>query len=577
MRSAVERETQKASAAESPHEAGETQAAAAAGSLHSHTWDAPGRSETNELTARAEKHSGALAGFVSAGEWRSLLFLTLLSFLLRLFLVLRFEQVISPDGIVYVTLGRALVAGDFRAAFHAYWPPLYPLLVGLSSLVFRDVEFAGRFVSVVSGSLLVIVSHRLIRNWYGKRAALIGASLIALHPLLIYYSTTLLTESTYTLLFTSGILAGWSALSGAKLRANFLAGASFGACYLLKPEAAGFVLILLALTLGRKLFVSSTSLKTSARNALLLCAGFALLAAPYLLYLRGKTGAWTLSAKIQTHMWQGTRAAGDDINPARMSLVPDATTAAVQLTKALRSEYEIFNLIFPPAFVLLVGLGLFRRRWDGERALRELYLFSFVVAAFVGYAVTLPNIRFMVPLLPILLCWLSAGVIEFDGWAAGTLSRWNVARKFAPRVRKLIVPLVCAVLLASLLPMTIYLLRGDKWDDYGGQKRAAEWIKAHDSTPSPVIMATVSVAAFYAGGKHVALVDEDYAALIARARGKQVRYLVVNERNIKNTQLRSLLDGQSIHPGLRRVYELDEAPGHKILVYVLEDEAQDGP
>jgi 4-amino-4-deoxy-L-arabinose transferase-like glycosyltransferase len=527
-----------------------------------------------------ERSAGPLRKPAPKREWRALLGWTLLAFLLRLFLVWRVEQVISPDGVEYVALARSLVAGHFREGLSTYWPPLYPLLVGLSSLVFRDAEFAGRLVSVLTGGLLVIASQRMIREWYGRRAALVGACLVALHPLLVYYSTTLLTESTYTLLFTSGVLAGWSALSGGRRRSYLLAGAAFGACYLLKPEAAGFLVLLLALILGRGLFVGAGSdttparnYRTSARDALLLCAGFMLLAAPYLIYLRRETGAWTLSGKAAAHMWQGSRLAGGDFDPVRLSPVPDPTTAVVQLTKALRFEYEIFNLIFPPAFVLLAGLGLFRKRWTGERLRRELYLCSFVAATLAGYAVTLPNIRFLMPLLPILLCWLSKGVVELAEWAGETLSGLKGTGRFLPCVRRLFVPLVVAGLLASLLPLSAYLLRGDKWGDYYGQKRAALWIKEHDASHAPIgIMSTAPITAFYAEGRHVALFDEDYASLVARARRERADYIIVNERDFRYMgPLRTLLDEQVSHAGLRLAFDFAAAPGHKILVYAVEE------
>jgi hypothetical protein len=249
--------------------------------------------------------------------------------------------------------------------------------------------------------------------------------------------------------------------------------------------------------------------------------------------------------------------------------LPGLTDVAVQLMKALRFEYELFNLLFPVAFVVLAALGLFRERWTRARAWREAYLLAFIMATLAGYAVTLPNIRFFAPLVPLVLCWVSRGLVEFEGWAVETLKSFGGARWRSARLEKLSVPLGAAVLLASLVPVTVYLLRGDKWGDYGGQKRAAEWIREHDA--APVIMATVPVAAFYARGRHVALLDEEYAAFIARARREGVRHVVVNERQFKNMlRLRPLLEEGGEHPGLRLAHSLAEAPGHKVLVYAVE-------
>src|SRR5688500_12175745 len=213
-------------------------------------------------------------------EARAALGWTLAAFAIRLLLAWRVEHVISPDGIEYLRLGRNLVAGDFGAGLSAYFPPLYPLLAGLTSLVFPDAEFAARFVSVVAGALLVVPSYALAREWYGARVARVAAALVALHPVLAYYSTVVLTEATYTLLFACGVLAGWRALKGARARAYLLAGLIFGACYLLKPEAAGFVLLLILVVACRKLFDRARPLGREALNALAVFAGFWLVAEP---------------------------------------------------------------------------------------------------------------------------------------------------------------------------------------------------------------------------------------------------------------------------------------------------------
>jgi 4-amino-4-deoxy-L-arabinose transferase-like glycosyltransferase len=535
--------------------------------------DVPRRAEPSAPQQPEDQSAQTLfARVASVSKQRALVYCVLLAFALRLCLAWSVEQTITPDGVHYIELARSLMKGNLRNGLSTYWSPLYPLLVGLSSLLFRDIEFAGRFVSVVAGTLLVIVSHRLFRNWYGKRIALVGAFLVALHPLLIYYSTAVLTEATYTLFFTWGVLAGWSAIKDEAKRTNLGAGAVFGVCYLLKPEAVGFLLLLLVMIVFKKLLMGAGSWQASARNALLLCAGFLLVSAPYLFYLRHQTGAWTLSRKTSAHLWQGSRAAGGDFDPIRVS-VPNASTTIVLVTKAFRFEYEILNLIFPPAFVLLVGLGLFRTSWTAERSLKELYLLSFVAATLAGYAITLPNIRFLMPLLPLLLCWLAKGVTDFAEWVVETLANFKSARRFTPYVKNSIVPITASVLLVSVLPLFIYLLRGDKWNDYYGQKRAAQWIEQHDKGRAPVIMATVPITAFYAKGRNVLLIDEDYTSLMSHARREQVDYLVVNERDFRYMNLRTLLDTQSAHPGLRLAFDFVESPGHKLLLYAVDRDA----
>jgi hypothetical protein len=587
-----------------------------------------------DATARAARKPRAT--LLRGEAARTVAVCVVVAFAARLLLVVTVESVLSPDGVNYAQLARAFAAGNFRAGMSAYFPPLYPALVALSSHVFRDVEFAGRFVSIVAGAALCVPSYLLTRAWYGRREARIAAIVVALHPLLVYYSSVLLTEATYTLLFTCGVLAGWRALVGGGARAHFSTGAIFGACYLLKPEAAGFVVLLVALRAATNFYgarrratratndrVSQTvhvRAAQTARDCAALACCFLIFALPYMIYLHQQLGAWTISGKLAGHLWQGGGRAGEF---KTASLVPNFASALVQTAKGLRGEYELLALIFSPPFVALAALGLFRAAWSRKRLLRELYLATFVVATLAGYAVTLPNIRFLVPMLPILICWLARGVVEIEDWTTKTLARARederdvdengandnlttrsetieeadveVAPRIASRqvassrvaslrasstrassrrVARVVVSLVVVALLVSLVPLFVYLLRGEKWGDYHGQKVAAAWIKEHAPRAAPRVMSSAPVAAFYADGEYVALADselasEDYDALISRARRERADFIVANERSLKDTKLRSLLDSRAEHPGLRLVHEFEETPGHRMLVYVL--------
>ena len=483
--------------------------------------------------------------------------LTLAALLLRL-LALRVENVLTPDGVYYAILGRHFLAGNFAAGMNHYWPPLYSLLIAFAGLFVTDLEAAGRLVSTVAGALTVVPVYLLARGTYGRRTAALAALLAALHPLLVYYSTMVLTEATYTLLFVCGVAAGWRALSAWRAPAFALTGLAFGACYLLRPEAAGFALLMLALTLGVGLFDRSKTARGALLNAAALLASFALLALPYVLYLREKLGRWTLSGKVAGHVLQGWDARFEAVVAAR------SASWVVQLTKALRHEYELLNLIFPTVFVLLAALGLFRAAWTRRRAARELYLFAFLLAALAGYAVSLVNIRFLVPLVPLTLGWVARGVYEGEGWLAESLGG---ARRAAVRLFK---PLAVAALVLSLVPLFVYLMRGDKWGDYGGQKRAGRWIGARHAgrQPPPLVMATVPNAAFYAASRHTDLETfETYEQVLARVRREGVDYLVVNARELRDSPLRPLLDEAATPPELRLVFRHEDAPGLKVLVF----------
>ncbi len=497
--------------------------------------------------------------------------LTLLGLLLRL-AALRFDHVLTPDGVDYVTLSGYLTLGFVREAINAWTPPLYPILIFLGSMVVGDHEIAGSLISVIAGSLLVVPVFFLLRGGYDQRTATWGALLAALHQLFIYYSTQVLTEATYTLFFFCAVFAGWQALRTNRTRYFALAGFIVGACYLLRAEAFGFIFLLLGMTLAIGLTDKSVSKKHLLINCIALAACFIIIIAPYLIHLRIQNGAWTISAKLSGHMWQGNRGLDNGaIRLVQHPLVPSFSIMFTQFARAVRSELELLNFVFPPTFVALAALGLFGNIWTRERARFELYLLMFLVAAFVGYAITLPNVRFFVPLIPLTLGWVMRGAFSIETWLRKTLLRTG-AHKQRSFAQLPFLPIVIGILVLSVMPLFFYLLRGDKWHDYSGQRQAAIWIKEHHTGPQPRIMASVPIAAYYAGGLRLdslVLQDEPYDVLLHRARQEGADFILVNERDVSKMQLWPLLEENIDHPGLRQVYKATPAPGHKILVYVL--------
>ena len=538
-----------------------------------------------------------------ATNWLRLSSLTLLAFCIRLLMV-KYSWGLDGDGVWYATLGKNLVSGNFKAGLSAYWPPLYPFLVGISSLVIHDLEFAGRFVSVLAGSLLVIPVYYLCLKLYDKEVAFIGALLVAIHSLLINYSTSLMTESTYTLLFTSAIVLGLFALSKARVYLFPLTGLAFGACYLVRPEAMGYVGLIILLTMAARLYNKRIQNKRVFHNSVLLITVLILTCFPYILYVHHQTGVWTISQKLSLNLrdsdiyrrrltpdgqstnadilWGGFRPqsaaqfrpsgpppAADSGN--RPGTVRRLAYVLEQSAKGLAGEYGIFPQVVSPLFVLFAGLGLFTTRWSKHEAGFQLYLLLFVLATLLGYSLTVLQVRYLLPLLPIFLCWSARGVIVFESWLVETVSKASKSIAQFLQDKKLGRVFVVALLLISVLPLTTGFIHHAE----GEPKSVAVWIKEHSNTP-PVIMASGPWAAFWSGGKHLYLPNEEYPVVIDYARRKGVKYLIIEEQQISRTwHLKFLLDGEDQRE-LRLVHKHSSPSPYQVLVYEVVNQSVSG-
>lgn len=514
------------------------------------------------------------------------------------------ESVIGWDGVYYATLGKKIVSGDIYGGISPYWSPLYSSLVGLSSLIFQDVEFAGRVVSLIAGSLLVIPTYYLILNFYGRAAAYIGTLLLIIHPGLIRSSVWVMTESLYTLLFTTGVLIAWQALVGGKARHFFLTGILFGAAYLTKPEAIGFLGLLFVFIVGGKLIHGKSTFRSLPKNYLLLLLGFIIFFLPYVAFLYAKTGHLTISQKLLNNftavdydrgMLQLTEDGqttlqdqlfgdiyGAEIQPTETSssVAPPPVNSAparwslgrflsslVNNLKILVRQYIPETLLWPSLFIILIVIGFFYHPWTRWQTAKEIYLLSFFVCTLFGYAATVIQVRYLFPILPIIIGWIANGTIQFGNWASNTVSNVLQTRKRVdPIFAQIFTLLIIGSALVYSIPTQMLL---ESWEKLPfEEKQAGLWIKNHSALP-PLIMAQGPIVAYYAGADHIFVPNEDLPTVLKYAKRKNVNYLVLSERRWKDTPKAFQPSGPNLPEEITLVYKDDQMPNYKIFVYQL--------
>lgn len=490
----------------------------------------------------------------------------LLAFLLRFFLIPQ-DTTINGDGIYYVSSGLKIISGNLNEGISAYWSPLYSFLIGISTLFFQDAEFAGRIVSVFAGSLLVIPTYFLIQEFFGDRPAYIGTTLVVIHPSLVASSGWVMTESLYALIFISAILVGWLAIKTVKFPMFFVSGLLLGSAYLTKPEAIFFVGLFAVLTLSKRFLCKKTNFRTLAAGCLFLLTGFVVFFLPYTIFIHQKTGIWTISQKffsnsafsdydrgllkltddgqttMQDRIWLDDYVTARPETQHPISVAHDSAEApgpdsylpklVLKAFNNIKRQLRIYTLeILPVPFILFAAIGLFLQGKTIHRSGEAIYLFSFVACTYLGYAVTVIELRYLYPLIPIFLGWVAFGIIAFSDAIS---KRCESYLKFGSKASNIMIQTsVLLVLIGSMGRLIAYHFAPPKLQDVPfEEKQAGLWLNQH-SKPNSLVMARNATVAFYAGAKHIFLPDEEFSTILEYARRKNVDYIVLNERRLRD-------------------------------------------
>jgi len=503
-----------------------------------------------------------------------LLFTALIVRLYNYFLYAK-DEVVNNDASTYIKLARHLADGNFSAGFDTFWTPFYPLLVAIVGLFTNSLLLPTVTVSIITGSLAVLATYYLVKQSYGKREAVIAAVIAVFYPHLLTSTFNYGTENIYLLLLTFALIAGWNGLIKNSTTNFLLVGLLLGCAYLTRPEAFGYLLFFVPIIFLKNFKEQKIISRNTIKSVAILVLGFVLLAAPYIFYIRSATGSWSISPKFKMHIG-GTNFSDTyfdkNFNPTLKPQPPPTDGRGKILIKSLLSTSQVahksFPNLFPPFLLIFVGLGLFRTKWNKSRFKREMYLLFFCALTILCYVLTVVEVRYFYVLLPILFGWMACGIIEMEDWLRESLQHSSLGKLFAANLY--IFPVLCLIfIILYTLPLNSFMRSSDgawQFSQYE-QRTAGLWLK-ENAKPAPIIMSNDFRPAFYAEGKYVPLYSDNINEVLAEAVAKQVDFLVIDERNIKETsQLSSLLNEPQTSPQLELVYQATERKGYKIVIY----------
>jgi len=448
--------------------------------------------------------------------------LVIFSFLIRIPLLL-YPEVIHNDGTEYIRHARRILSWDWSPG---KTHPIYPSLIALGHFLTPSDEIAGILVSAIFGALIVLPVFFLGKEIFDERVGLIAAVLAVFQPFLYMSSGSVLTESVFHFLLAVSCLFGWKAFRHGRYPDIILFSLFTSLSYLTRPEGIGFLLIFSAWVL----FVNPPDGERhrAKRVAIMIVAliGFLIFSSPYLVQLRNETGKWQLSKKVS--MSVGSLSDEEKDLPLDMIRVRKQMTFSAFLRSPLSvmskmvggffQSLYIFQQVYTLLLSLLLILGFVLGKGKSLSLKGNLYLASYVLYffAFVHPFFWVTR-RFTSHVISICLPWAALGFLEIVGWARkrfkGERFQWKV-----PAI------LLIAILLVLFVQGRVIHTREHRFI----QRDAGLWMKDHLPKGGSV-MSSLPQEAFYAQMPWVRTPRGDYEQILATARSKGVKYLIIGE------------------------------------------------
>jgi hypothetical protein len=498
---------------------------------------------------------------------------------------------IFNDGPVFIGLARLIDEGEWGAVIAHPFHPLYPLAIAVSHLGFEDWETAAVAVSVVSGAAAVALLFVFLRDAFDRRTAWIGGLVLAVHPYAVFFASDVQSDGLYLACFLGAVALLWKAFRSGRWPLAAAAGGAAGIAYLIRPEGVGAVLVgvaLAALAVARRRWSPGRGIAWVAA----LTTAALLLMAPYLVALRGQTGAWVLTQKKSMAALSGLDP--DDsrggiwrldatVDGAVMAAHPfletvvrgpraPALSPAPAAAPATRSAWArhgeatrelglaLISTLRPELLVvLLVGCFSPRRR-PGPRGTFVLGFAGLYLVVLYGLALGAGYVsrRHVLPPLTVALGYAAVGVPIVGSWIASGGRR---ALRVTGRPPAWLAAALGAMLVIGIAaPKVLKPRRVERL----AEKRAAEWLRDQPHHGGAVAAKKLRVA-YYADSPYVPLPRGRKVPLIPYLREADARYMIVDEQ---------LLDadsdlGRAAREGMRVVYRV-EARGRSAAVFTIE-------
>jgi len=509
------------------------------------------------------------------------------------------RPMIADDETVYVRMAENLSVGkapfDITGMTSTVWTPLTPMYIsGLAHFVGSYIVSA-YVIEVVFGTLIILPVYLLGRQLFSERTGLMAGVLVAVSPLLIDYSSRVYSESLYVFFMMMGLVFGWEMMKRNLLLPSVLTGLSLGLAFLANSSALIYLAFLSILALAVT-FVRG-SWRRSGVNLSLMLAVFSMFAAPYIFFLHHESGQWTYTGK-QVYLnslmadlrWDTTQGymngalqLTDDGHDVKINRLAEKTQNDSAVSAVLKQpgqslhqfiqNYESFDQNFIPqvffiGYLPLLGLGLFARSWDRQRAKSIGYVILMMSPALLVLLLWEQGPRYYIPFVPLGLLFAAEGWQKLENW--GLQSCASIFNNSGNRWSRLIPWLVGAMVLIPIMPIVKTTVTTEPYQPV--YREAGEWLKKN-AGPGNTIMSVEFSAPYYSGGDAVSFPYADYERTTAYARYMHIDYLVITKEDLDQwrPQMSRLLLAADQHPDWEKVKSTNYGTDDEVFIFKLRE------
>lgn len=536
-----------------------------------------------------------------------LIVVILLGLLVRIGLLVMEKQV-YVDGIHYLLSGENIRHGvwDTWDPNGGRWtvPPFYPLLIAFFRIFTSNLELAGRIASLVVSITIIPGIYLITKEFIGEKGGRWAALITAIDPLCAHYSVITYAEPVFMAFVVWSVWFSIRTINAEKKTIPaLLTGIFVLLAYLTK--AFGLVLFIWGLIVLAYFLFKSARQEGNKWLPLATYTGvFVILCLPYWIFIISYLGYPAPDGKSQFEFTRlhAPMLEQEKIDPRYEGLIdvnynysiysgePEFGKQPVGVflknysKKYVQKLIEIF-IDYPikqvppfanvrlttPLFLLLLGLGVFAIPLSLHKSSVPRILLAWYPLWLFVAPLSFLEIRYFVPIEPLLIPFVAQGVLSFEDWIKNTILFRN------ERYRFMALPLTIFIILCFSLPSLTYnhTHKSDPDVFYNEYKAAGEFMK-EKHTVQGNIAESAHMISYYAGMQGWVTPQTNYDGLIKFMLAHGIKFFAMDETLTIRKHSRPDLQWLFIFPPvetkeLKPIYWDDEYPGHRVVIYELDE------